>query len=150
MLSGSSYSRIMLTESGMHVCVLSCFSHVRLCDTMDCSLPGPSVHGISQTRILEWVAMPSSRGSSQPRDQTHISCGSCVAGGFFTPEPPERKKVGVKLLSHVQLFATPWMVAYQAPLSMGFSRQEYWSGCHFLLQVIFPTQGSNLGLLHCR
>ena len=134
----------------MHVCVLSCFSHVRLCDTMDCSLPGPSVHGISQTRILEWVAMPSSRGSSQPRDQTHISCGSCVAGGFFTPEPPERKTVGVKLLSPVQLFATPWMVAYQAPLSMGFSRQEYWSGFHFLLQVIFPTQGSNLGLLHCR
>ena len=33
---------------------------------------------------------------------------------------------------------------------MGFSRQEYWSGCHFLLQRIFPTQGSNLGLLHCR
>ena len=38
----------------------------------------------------------------------------------------ERKKV--KLLSHVQLFETPWIVAYQAPLSMGFSRQEYWSG----------------------
>ena len=37
-------------------------------------------------------------------------------------------KVKVKLLSHVQLFATPWTVAYQAPPSMGFSRQEYWSG----------------------
>ena len=39
-----------------------------LCNPMDCSLPGPSVHGILQARILEWVAMPSSRGSSQPRD----------------------------------------------------------------------------------
>ena len=41
-------------------------------------------------------------------------------------------------------------VAHQAPLSMGFSRQGYWSGLHFLLQGIFPTQESNPGLLHCR
>ena len=38
---------------------------------------------------------------------------------------------------------TPWTVAHQAPLSMGFSRQEHWSGCHFVLQRIFPAQGSN-------
>ena len=44
--------------------------------------------------------------------------------------------------------ATPWTVAFQAPLSMGFSRQEYWSGLPFLLQRIFPTQGLNQGLLH--
>ena len=44
--------------------------------------------------------------------------------------------------------ATPWTIACQAPLSMGFSRLEYWSGCHFLLQRIFPNQGSNLCLLH--
>ena len=43
-------------------------------------------------------------------------------------------------LSHVRLFATPWTVAHQAPLSMGFSRQEDWSGLSFLLQGIFPTQ----------
>ena len=43
---------------------------------------------------------------------------------------------------------TPWTVAHQAPLSMGFSRQEYWSGCHFLPQEIFSIQGSNLHLLH--
>ena len=55
-----------------------------LCDPMDCSLPGSSVHGILQTRILEWVAMPSSRGSSWPRDWTHFYCGSCITGGFFT------------------------------------------------------------------
>ena len=46
-------------------------------------------------------------------------------------------------------FATPW-VAHQSPLSMEFSRQEYHSGYHSLVQGIFPTQGSNLGLLHCR
>ena len=59
-------------------------------------------------------------------------------------------KVKVKSLSHVWLFATPWTVAYQAPLSMGFSRQDYWSRLPFLLQRIFPTQGSNLGLPCCR
>ena len=47
-------------------------SCLTLCDSMDCSLPGFSVHGLLQARILEWVAVPSSRGSSQPRDQTHI------------------------------------------------------------------------------
>ena len=52
-----------------------------LCDPTDCSLPGYSVHGISQARILEWVTMPSSRGSSHPRDQTQVSS---TAGGFFT------------------------------------------------------------------
>ena len=45
---------------------------------MDCSPPGSSVRGILLARILEWVAMPSSRGSSQPRDQTHISYVSCI------------------------------------------------------------------------
>jgi len=48
---------------------------------MDCSLPGSSVHRILQTGILEWVAMPFSRGSSQPRDQTWVSH---IAGRFFT------------------------------------------------------------------
>ena len=47
---------------------------VALCNSMHCSLQGSFPHGISQARILEWVAVPSSRGSSQPRDQTHISC----------------------------------------------------------------------------
>ena len=51
-------------------------------------------------------------------------------------------------VSHVQLFATPWTVARQAPLSMGFSSQDTGVGCHSLLQGIFSTQGSNLCLLH--
>ena len=52
-----------------------------------------------------------------------------------------------KLLRCVILFVTLWTVAHQAPLSMGFFGQEYWSGCHFLLQGIFLTQGLNLRLL---
>ena len=55
-----------------------CPSH---CDPMDCSLSCSSVHGISQVGILEWVAIPFSRGSFQPRDQI---CVSCIAGRFFT------------------------------------------------------------------
>ena len=56
-------------------------SHVRLCDPMDCSLPGSSVHGILQARVLEWVAISFSRGSSQPGDQTRVSH---IAGRRFT------------------------------------------------------------------
>ena len=51
------------------------------------------------------------------------------------------------VLSHVQLFVTPWTVDHQAPLSIGFSRQDYWNGLYALLQGIFPTQRSNLHLL---
>ena len=56
-------------------------SCLTLCSPMDCSSPGSSVHGTLQARILEWVAMPSSRGSSQPKDWTQVSC---TAGKFFT------------------------------------------------------------------
>ena len=54
-----------------------------LCNSVDCSPPDSSVHGSLQARILEWVAMPSSRGSSQPRDQTHVSYVSWVGSRFF-------------------------------------------------------------------
>ena len=56
-------------------------SCLTLCNLVDSTLLGSSVHGILQTRILEWVAMPFSRGSSQPRGQTQVSC---IAGRFFT------------------------------------------------------------------
>ena len=54
-------------------------------------------------------------------------------------------KVKVKLLSHVRVFATPWMVAYQAPLSTGFSRQEYWSGLPFPSPGDLPNPGIEPG-----
>ena len=65
-----------------HVCAWS-FSSVWLCDPLDGSPPGSSVHGIFQARILEWFSISFSKGSSPPRDQTSISCVSCFAGGFF-------------------------------------------------------------------
>ena len=73
-----------------------------LCDPIDGSPPGSPVAGILQARTLEWVAIPFSSAW--------------------------KWKVKVKLLSPVRLFATPWIAAYQALPSMGFSRQEYWSG----------------------
>ena len=73
-----------------------------LCDPIDSSPPGSPTPGIPQARTLEWVA---------------ISFSSAC-----------KWKVKVKSFSHIQLFKTPWTAAYQAPLPMGFSRQEYWSG----------------------
>ena len=64
--------------------MLSCFSSIWFFATLWSKPPGSSVHRIFQARILEWVAMPSSRESSQPRDWTHISCASTLARGFFT------------------------------------------------------------------
>ena len=63
------------------VCVCACSaaqSYLTFCNPMDYSSPFSSVHGISQARILEWVAIPSSRGSSQPWDWTQVSCVSCI------------------------------------------------------------------------
>ena len=79
------------------------------CSAMDCSLPGSSVHGILQARILEWVTMPSSGESSVSRDQTHVSG---FAGGFFTTEPPEKPIAGHvscqhKIISVCELLCQP-------------------------------------------
>ena len=63
----------------LHAFMLSCFSHIlTLCYPRDCSLPGSSVHGILQARILEWVAKPSSRRYSRPRDQTLVFCSPAL------------------------------------------------------------------------
>ena len=71
--------------SDWHVCMYAnVLSHVPLCDPLDSSLPGSSIHEISQARILEWVAISSSRGSFPLRDWTHLSYVSCIADAFFT------------------------------------------------------------------
>ena len=77
-------------------------SCLTLCDPIDGSPPGFSTHGVFQARVLEWGAIAFSNAW--------------------------KWKVKLKLLSRVWLLATPWTVAHQTPLSMGFSRQEYWSG----------------------
>ena len=93
-----------LSVSGSHsaAAAKSLQSCPTLCDPIDGSPPGSPIPGILQARTLEWVA---------------ISFSSAW-----------KWKVKVKSLSHVWLFTTPWTTAYQAPLSKGFSRQEYWSG----------------------
>ena len=71
-----------VTFSCKSVCAHSCLA---LCNPMDCSLPGSSVHGILQVRILEWATISFLRGSSQPRDKTSVSCVSCIGiRGFLT------------------------------------------------------------------
>ena len=66
----------------MCVCAVS-KAYLTLCDLMNCSLPGSSAHGISQAKILEWVAIFSSRGSSWPRDQMRISWSPILPGRYF-------------------------------------------------------------------
>ena len=99
-----------------------------LCNPIDSSPPGSPVPRILQARILEWVAISFSNAS--------------------------KWKVKVKSFSCVLLLETPWTIAYQAPPSMGFSRQEHWSGLPLSSPLpsprIFSTQGSNPGLPHCR
>ena len=85
---------------------------------MDCSPPGASVHGISQARILEWVALSFSRGASQLRDWTCISCiGRQILYQWATWEAQPYIQ-SAQLLSHFRLFVTPWTAACQASLSI--------------------------------
>ena len=103
------------------------------CDSMDCSLPGSSVHGISQARTLEWIVISFFRVSSKPWDGTHLSC---FAGRFFTTEPggkPYRNHVCVCVSRSVMSdFCSPMdFKAHEAPLSMEFSMQDCWSRLPF-------------------
>ena len=86
--------------------MLSWFNHVQLSSTLR---TGSSVHGILQARILEWVVMPSSRGSSWPRDRTGGSCASCIAGAFCTTEPPGKPWWAVALFRIAR-----WLLPFQA------------------------------------
>ena len=101
-----------------YTCVLA-QSCPTLCHPMDCSLPGSSTHGILQARLLKWVAISYSRGSSQYRDRTQVSCDSCI---------------------------DRWIL-YQL-CHMGSSKNTG-EGSLSLLQRIFQTQESMRGLLHC-
>ena len=130
-------SCLLSTSVCVCVCVLVAQSCPTLCHPLDCSPPGFSAHGIFQTRIMEWVAISSSRGifptwGSNP----HLLC-SCIACEFFTPWAIQEALLStwahakglvlvavVQSLSPVRLLATPWTTACQASLPMGFSRQE--------------------------
>ena len=69
-----------------------------VCDPTDCSLPGSSVHGILQARILQWVPMSSSRGSSQPRDRTRVSCLLHWQTGSLPLVPPRKPQTFTSLI----------------------------------------------------
>ena len=92
---------------------------LNLCDPMDCSPPGSPVHEILQARILEWVAISYSRGSSWPRDRAHISCVSHITGRLFTTESPGKSlhyvAVATQSLSCVHLFVSPWLQHARPP-----------------------------------
>ena len=93
-------------------------SCLTLCDPINGSPPGSPIPGILQARTLEWVAISFSNAW--------------------------KWKVKVKLLSRVQLLATPWTAAYRAPPSMGFSRQEYWSGVALPVYIYTTIQKNRL------
>ena len=94
--------KVIYTENHAAAAAASLQSCLTLCDPIDGSSPGSPVLGILQARTLEWVAISFSNAW--------------------------KWKEKVKSLSRVRLLATPWTAAYQAPPSMGFSRQEYWNG----------------------
>ena len=102
-----------------------------LCDPMDYSLPGSSVHGIFQARVLERVAISFSRGSSRSRDWTRVSR---IAGRRFT--------VWATREAPYPALVTPWTVACQAPLSTGILQERYWS------ELPFPSPGDLLDPEH--
>ena len=110
-------------KATMPACMLLLQLYPTLCNPMDCSPPGSSAQGILSARILEWIAMPSSRGSSQPRERTQVSCISCTGRRFFstsgTWEIPAFAAAAVaKLLQSLRpsqimavfLPSTPWTI----------------------------------------
>ena len=90
-----------LSISPKKVKVLVTQLFLTLCNPVDCSPPGFSVHGILQARILEWIAISSSRGSSWPRDETRVSC---TANGFFTTWTTREAPMQVKFILVTNFF----------------------------------------------
>ena len=113
------YSEIIKVRMRAQSCPTeSCLTH---CNPMDCSLPGSSVRGILQARILEWVAISYSRGSSLSRDWSHISCVLCIGRWILHHWAPWEARNACVVLRHWVLAdsVTPWTVVHQAPLFLG-------------------------------
>ena len=100
-----------------------------LCNPMDCSPPGSSRHGILQARILEWVAIPFSRGSSSPRDWIQVSC---IAGRFFT----------IYTVVHIlwpresKILCVNFRVPFEVDLSPYFCQRECNQGTSMMLLIL--------------
>ena len=115
---------------------------LNLCDPMDYSPPGSSAHGILRARILEWVAISFSRGSSRPRIEPGSSSLQTDSLPTESPGKPVESETGSVVVCSWRPHGlhSPW----NSP------DQNTEVGSHSLLQGIFPTQGSNSGLPHCR
>ena len=87
----------LLENVGVHVCMLS---HIQLFAAL--LIVGSFVHGISQARIVEWVEISSSRGSSRPRDWAHVSCVSCSDRGILTAAPPGKSREHGCMFVHIR------------------------------------------------
>ena len=112
-------------------CVKSLQSYPTLHNLKDCSSPGSSVHGILQARILKWVAMPSSRGSSWPRDQTCISYVSSLGRQLFTTstnmgEPPKHYVKWNKLGQKDKYYMTYIILLYDIYHQILSQKVEWW------------------------
>jgi len=101
-----------MDKKAVKVEVLLTQSCLTLCNSMDCSLPASSAHGILQTRMLEWVAIPFSRKSSQPRNPTQVSCN---AGRFFSVWVTREAPKEVVVPNIMQLFCCCCLVAQPCP-----------------------------------
>ena len=105
-------------------------SCLTLCYPMGCSLPGSSVHGIFQTRILGWVAIPFSKVSSQPQDQTWVSCVSCIDKWIlFTTEPAGKPWLRPQLLLLGN--TTLWR-----PMEPSGKNHQHWWGSREMLAAL--------------
>ena len=122
-------------------------SRVQLRDHMDCSSPGSSVHGILQATVLEWVAISFSKGSSQPRDRTHISHVSCFTRQILHHWATwdyicEMFRLLCDICpSCVQLFCDPMDCSPPGSSVSGISQAKYWSGLSFSLPGDRPEPG---------
>ena len=116
-LAVNGYLVLVAVNAAAAAAARSLQSCLTLCDPIDSSPPGSAVSGILQARTLEWIAISFSNA--------------------------RKWKVKVTSLSHVPLFATPWTAAYQAPPSMGVSRQEYWSGVPLPSPVVVNSASIN-------
>ena len=145
--------------------LLWCLTH---CDPMNCSPQGSSVHGILQARILQWVTMPSSRGSCGPRDRIQVSYVSCIGREFFITakslqscltlcdpidgSPPGSPVPGILQARTLEWVAISFSNAWKWPRGLqptrllcpwDFSRQEYWSGVPLPSPITSATQSTS-------